>query len=77
MIDASLLDLPWATLVTLASGYIGYFMAMYALNVVNLTGPRHYLDWRRILECHKAPTNHLILKKKEWGLLDLQHLTHT
>ncbi|EAP1480041.1 hypothetical protein JMI38_001817 [Salmonella enterica] len=25
MIDASLINLPWATLVTLASGYIGYF----------------------------------------------------
>ncbi|PAV04617.1 hypothetical protein CBG25_07185 [Arsenophonus sp. ENCA] len=31
MIDASLLDLPWATLVTLASGYIGYFIANVGL----------------------------------------------
>lgn len=27
VIDASLINLPWATLVTLASGYIGYFIA--------------------------------------------------
>ncbi|HDX0966005.1 TPA: DUF6338 family protein [Salmonella enterica subsp. enterica serovar Reading] len=31
MIDASLIDLPWATLVTLASGYIGYFIANVGL----------------------------------------------
>ncbi|EIW2892672.1 hypothetical protein MB878_004208 [Salmonella enterica] len=31
MIDASLLDLPWGTLVTLASGYIGYFIANVGL----------------------------------------------
>jgi len=31
MIDASLLDLPWATLVTLASGYVGYFIANVGL----------------------------------------------
>ncbi|WP_291968555.1 hypothetical protein [Candidatus Symbiopectobacterium sp.] len=31
MIDASLLNLPWATLVTLASGYIGYFIANVGL----------------------------------------------
>lgn len=27
MFDASLLNLPWPTLVTLACGYIGYFIA--------------------------------------------------
>lgn len=31
MIDASLINLPWATLVTLASGYIGYFIANVGL----------------------------------------------
>lgn len=31
MIDASLLTLPWATLVTLASGYTGYFIANVGL----------------------------------------------
>lgn len=32
MFDASLLNLPWATLVTLACGYIGYFIANVGLN---------------------------------------------
>ncbi len=31
VIDASLINLPWATLVTLASGYIGYFIANVGL----------------------------------------------
>ena len=31
MFDASLLNLPWATLVTLTSGYIGYFIANVGL----------------------------------------------
>ncbi|EBN8057064.1 hypothetical protein D0662_08955 [Salmonella enterica] len=31
MIDANLINLPWATLVTLASGYIGYFIANVGL----------------------------------------------
>lgn len=31
MFDASLLNLPWATLVTLACGYIGYFIANVGL----------------------------------------------
>lgn len=31
MIDSSLINLPWATLVTLASGYIGYFIANVGL----------------------------------------------
>ena len=31
MIDSSLLNLPWATLVTLACGYIGYFIANVGL----------------------------------------------
>ncbi|MFI8017642.1 hypothetical protein ACIF2R_01525 [Serratia marcescens] len=31
MFDSSLLNLPWATLVTLASGYIGYFIANVGL----------------------------------------------
>ncbi|KFK92761.1 MULTISPECIES: hypothetical protein [unclassified Serratia (in: enterobacteria)] len=32
MFDASLLNLPWATLVTLVCGYIGYFIANVGLN---------------------------------------------
>ncbi|MCZ5584059.1 hypothetical protein O5621_03670 [Escherichia coli] len=31
MFDVSLLNLPWATLVTLTSGYIGYFIANVGL----------------------------------------------
>lgn len=31
MLDSTLLDLPWATLVTLASGYISYFIANVGL----------------------------------------------
>ncbi|MCZ5725913.1 hypothetical protein O5282_26815 [Escherichia coli] len=31
MFDASLLNLPWATLVTLTSGYIGHFIANVGL----------------------------------------------
>ncbi|WP_334467757.1 hypothetical protein [Arsenophonus sp. PmNCSU2021_1] len=31
MLDSSLLNLPWATLVTLASGYVGYFIANVGL----------------------------------------------
>ena len=31
MLNSSLIDLPWATLVTLASGYMGYFIASVGL----------------------------------------------
>ncbi|PAV05486.1 hypothetical protein CBG25_06330 [Arsenophonus sp. ENCA] len=35
MLDLTLLDLPWATLVTLTSGYISYFIANVGLKEHN------------------------------------------
>lgn len=60
MLNGDLLNLPWATLVTLASGYIGYFIANVGVNEHHKTRdvtftmlvgrPPEKLDSRCILE---------------------------